>query len=275
MLISLATMNFKLCYLLREKLTVGGFRVEQIVLGEKPSKGSVLVISTEEEAKGKKFDYKNFIALSNSEVLNVDKAYTKIILGIEGKRIWESLIVGVDPGLTIGVAIITDGCLRTTLETRDRKEMMDFILNTIDSNPAKMAIIRVGSTGGYRRVLILNELLNVKPKNVALEIVDELETTPATTQEAQDGINDGVKTGVKIKAGKDAAAAMEIAFRIGESVKSPETWQTSDGELKEIQVLSRQFSRGKVTVSKELAKKVASGLLTLEEAIEIQKSENK
>ena len=204
--------------------------------------------------------------------MSIDKAYSKIILGLEEKRIWESLIIGVDPGLTIGVAIITDGCLRTTLETRERKEAMNFILESIKNNPAKMSIIRVGSTGGYRRVLILNELLNIKPKNVSLEVVDELQTTPTSYQEAKEGIAEGAINGLKIQAGKDATAAMEIAFRIGESVKNPETWKPSEGEIKEIQILSRQYSRGKVTISKVLALKVASGLHTLKEAIEIQKS---
>jgi hypothetical protein len=268
-------MNFKLCHLLREKLTKAGFRVEQLIPGESASKGSILVISTEEEYNEKDFTYEKILLLSKSEVISVDKAFTKIMLGLEEKRIWESLIIGVDPGLTIGVAIITDGCLRTTLETRDKKEAMNFILDAIDNNPAKMSIIRVGSTGGYRRVLILNELLNIKPKNIALEVVDELQTTPSSAQEAKEGIADGVLNGLKIQAGKDATAAMEIAFRIGESVKNPETWKPSEGELKEIQVLSRQYSRGKVTISKDLALRVATGLLTLNEAIELQKSENR
>lgn len=275
MLISLATMNFKLCHLLREKLTKDGFRIEQIVPGEPASKDSILVISTEEEVNGKELHYEKIIILSRSEVLSVDKAYSKIMLSLEDKRIWESLIIGVDPGLTIGVAIITDGCLRTALETRDKKEALNFIMDAINNNPAKMTIIRVGSTGGYRRVLILNDLLNVKPKNVALEIVDELQTTPASCQEAKEGITSGAKSDLKIQTGKDATAAMEIAFRIGESVKSPETWEPSGGELKEIQILSRQYSRGKVTISRDLAKRVATGLLTLNEAIELQKSENK
>ncbi len=275
MLISLATMNFRLCHLLREKLTKGGFRIEQIIPGEPASKGSILVISTEEEIGDEEFNYERFVVLSKNEVLNVDKAYLKIMLSLEDKRIWESLIIGIDPGLTIGVAIITDGCLRTALETRDKKEALNFVMKAIENNPAKMAIIRVGSTGGYRRVLILNELLNIKPKNVTIEIVDELQTTPSSYQEAKDGLAEGAIGNLKIKAGKNATAAMEIAFRIGESVKSPETWVPSEGELKEIQILSRQYSKGKVTISKNLAIRVATGLITLNEAIELQKSENK
>ncbi len=274
MLISLATMNFRLCHLLRERLTEDGFSVEQIILGELPSKGSILVVTTEEELI-EKHNYSKLVVLTKSDTLTINRAYSKIVLGIEGKKIWESLIVGIDPGLTIGVAIITDGCLRTAFETRDIKEVIDFVLASIKNTPAKMTIIRVGSTGGYRRVLILNELLNVKPKSVDLEIVNELQTTPASCQDAKEGITKRLQNGLKISAGKDATAAMEIAFRLGESVKSPETWKTSEGELKEIQVLSRQYSRGDVTISRDLAQKVAAGKLSLEKAIAIQKSEKK
>ncbi|RLI68929.1 MAG: hypothetical protein DRO63_01800, partial [Candidatus Gerdarchaeota archaeon] len=175
------------------------------------------------------------------------------------------------PGRTIGVAIITDGCLRGVLETREINEAIDYIFLTIKNNPAKMVIIRIGSTGGYRRILLLNELLNNKPSHVSIEVVDELQTTPTSCQDAREGILNSSREGQKLIAGKDASAAMEIAFRLGESIKSQEQWEPSEGELKEIQVLSRQYSRGKVTISKDQAIKVAKGVLTLEEAIENQK----
>ncbi|MHA1212758.1 MAG: hypothetical protein ACTSSH_09880, partial [Candidatus Heimdallarchaeota archaeon] len=126
MLISLATMNFRLCHLLREKLIKSGFTVEHILINDSPSKGSILVVTTEKELNTVTRAYPKLVALSNAEVLSVTKASGKIMLGIEGKRIWESLIIGVDPGLTIGVALITDGCLRSTLETRVISEVIQF-----------------------------------------------------------------------------------------------------------------------------------------------------
>jgi len=271
MLVSLATMDFRLSFLLQEKLALRGIATEQIVPGKPAARNSVLVVTTEEEFKNNTLIYEKLVVLSRSEVMNISKAITKVLLGLEGKRIWESLIIGVDPGRTIGVAIITDGCLRGVLETREINEAIDYIFLTIKNNPAKMVIIRIGSTGGYRRILLLNELLNNKPSHVSIEVVDELQTTPASCQDAREGILNSSREGQKLIAGKDASAAMEIAFRLGESVKSQEQWEPSEGELKEIQVLSRQYSRGKVTISKDQAIKVAKGLLTLEEAIENQK----
>jgi hypothetical protein len=275
MLISLATMDFRLCHLLQKKLTKGGFVVEHIAPGEKPSKGSILAVVTEKEEETHPTPFDKKVILNQKELLDINLAYSKIILGIEGKQIWESLIVGVDPGLTIGVAIITDSFLRSTLETREISEAIAFVLAAIRNNPAKMAIIRVGSTGGYRRVLILNKLLNVKPTNVSLEIVDELKTTPLSYNDAKSDIENGMGRGAQVQLGKNATAAMEIAFRLGERVSCPEDWEISKGEIKEIQILSRQYSKGKVTISKELAQKVGCGLLTMTEAINIQKRKKK
>ena len=54
MLISLASMDFRLCHLLRERLTFEGFSIEQIQPGDPPAKGSILVVTTEEENNQKK-----------------------------------------------------------------------------------------------------------------------------------------------------------------------------------------------------------------------------
>ncbi len=271
LLISLATTDFRLCHILRERLNKGGFSVEHISPGDQPSEDSIVVVTTEREETINPTNYPHKVVLTRSEVGNVNLAISKITLGLEGKHIWESLIVGVDPGLTIGVAVITDGCLRATLETRVIKEAINYVITSIKNTPAKMAIIRLGSTGGYRRVLLMNELLHAKPNDVDLEIVDELETTPMNSEVAKEALKNGTRGGVEIKGGKDATAAMEIAFRLGESVKCVEKWEVSEGELKQIQVLSRQFSKGDVTITKELARRVACGVISIEEAILLQK----
>jgi len=271
LLISLATMDFRLCHILRERLNKGGFSVEHISPGDQPSEGSIVVVTTEREETINPTNYPRKVVLTRSEVGNVNLAISKITLGLEGKHIWESVVVGVDPGLTIGVAVITDGCLRATLETRVIKEAVNYVITSLKNTPAKMAIIRLGSTGGYRRVLLMNELLQAKPNDVDLEIVDELETTPINSEDAKEALKNGTRGDIEIEGGKDATAAMEIAFRLGESVKCPEKWVVSEGELKEIQVLSRQFSKGDITITKELARKVACGVISIEEAILLQK----
>ncbi len=273
LLISLATMDFRLCHLLSERLKKGGFLVEHISPSDRPSKGSIIVVTTEMEEKIKATNYPQKIVLSMVETGNINLAISKITLGLEGKHIWQSVIVGVDPGLTIGVAVIADGCLRATLETRVIKEAVNYVITSIKNTPAKMALIRLGSTGGYRRILLMNELLNAKPNDVDLEVVDELETTPMNNETAKTALKNGTRLGIDISGGKDATAAMEIAFRYGESVQCIEKLEVSDGELKEIQVLSRQYSKGDVTITKELATKVACGLISIEEAILCQKKE--
>jgi hypothetical protein len=258
-------MDFRLCHLLRKKITKGGFLFEHIPPGGTPSQCSNLLVTTEQEDWSLSSSDLKKVVLTKSDRLNIEQAYTKIMLGLEGKRLWESIIVGIDPGLSIGVAIICDSLLRASLETRDINKAIDFTISAIKNNPAKMAIIRVGATGGYRRVVLLNKLLTAKPKNVTLEVVDENNTTPAI--EARTSFEDYDFTHI----GRDAAAAMEIAYRLGERVKYHEDWMYTEGEIKEIQKLSRKYSQGEVTISQDLAKKVACGLLTIKRAIAIQK----
>ncbi|MEA2070837.1 MAG: hypothetical protein U9O98_06045 [Asgard group archaeon] len=277
MLISLATMDFRLCHLIRERLTKNGFAVEHILPGSSPSKDSVLVVTTKTDEKQYELDYRKKVVLTPLDTKSIDKAYSKILLGIEGKKIWESLIIGIDPGLSIGVAIVADSFLRSHLETRSMQKAINFIRKSLKNISAKMKIVRVGSTGGYRRILLLNEILNILPKNVKLETVDELNTTPASQEIINNLLVEKEKKS-NSSLGKDALAAMKIAYRLGERVECPEKIEVTPGELKEIQVLSRQYSQGEVTISKKLAKKVACGLLTINDAIEIQqfkKQQNK
>ncbi|MBD3189795.1 MAG: hypothetical protein GF308_04085 [Candidatus Heimdallarchaeota archaeon] len=273
MLVALATMDFRLCHLLREKLEKNGFSVEQIIPGKKPPKGTIIVVTTKKEEKMSPTPFPRKVVLSRSDKLNINRAYGKILLTLEDKRIWESLIIGIDPGMTIGVAIVADSHLRASLETREINEAIDFVLRALKNNPAKMSIIRIGSTGGYRRVLILNELLNAKPSDIPLEIVDELGTTPALPPQKQEELVDSSSPTRSIS--KDIVAATEIAYRLGERIKRPEEWDFSEGELKEIQMLSRHYSEGEVTIPKDLARAVACGFLSIREAIEVQRSRQK
>lgn len=273
MLVVLATMDFRLCHLLREKLEKNGYTAEQIVPGKKPPKGTILVVTTKKEEKKSPTPFSKKVVLSRSDRLNINRAYGKILLALEDKRIWESLIIGIDPGMTIGVAMVADSHLRASLETRVIDEAIDFVLRALKNNPAKMAIIRIGSTGGYRRVLILNELLNVKPSDVPVEIVDELGTTPLIPPQKTEELATSLSPNASIS--KDIVAATEIAYRLGERIKRPEEWQFSEGELKEIKTLSRYYSEGEVTISKDLARAVACGFLSIKEAIELQRSRQK
>ena len=81
--------------------------------------------------------------------------------------------------------------------------------------------------------------------------------------------------GYKKSITRDEQAAIIIGYRTGEELTEYElefvfNKEAQPAELKHIQRRSRKMSKGKLSLSRELANQVYLGNLTLEEAIEIQ-----
>jgi hypothetical protein len=68
------------------------------------------------------------------------------------------------------------------------------------------------------------------------------------------------------------AAATKIAMMLGKRVVERQNVSPADGELRELKRRSRRMSEGKLTISSDLAKAVAVGRITMEEAIDRQYS---
>jgi len=80
--------------------------------------------------------------------------------------------------------------------------------------------------------------------------------------------------GIEISQVQDIVASINIALRDGREVKLGElihAGEPTKGEIEYIKTRSRELSNGKITISSKLAREVAKGNLTLEEAIEIHK----
>lgn len=71
----------------------------------------------------------------------------------------------------------------------------------------------------------------------------------------------------------DAAAASTIAMAEGVEIRGKFKVEPKDGEIREMQRLSRIKSKN-ITISKELARKVLRGEMELEEAIKMQREKN-
>ena len=126
---------------------------------------------------------------------------------------------------------------------------VDFIKSFIKDVCANNIIVRIGD--GAR--LIRNRIINLlRKEKVKIEVVNEA-SIPC--------IDD------------DALAASSIAMTKGIEVKENLSVEPKEGEIKEMQRLSRIKSKN-ITISKELAKKVLMGEMELEEAIERQKNKN-
>ncbi len=160
----------------------------------------------------------------------------------------QKIVIGVDPGLTPGIAIFSDGMLFRRFTSESPRDALSFIKSFLKNFDEHDITIRIGHGARLVRNRIVNMLLDIAPR---IEIVDETSTTPPNTHD-------------------DMLAASAIALTPGRLVSSKLSMEPKDGEIKDMQRRSRIISRD-VTISKELAKEVLKGEIEMKHAIEKQR----
>lgn len=205
-----------------------------------------VVISTEKEKDTVPFDH----VVTDPDP---DIAVCRAIKVLTGEGPVKVLCIGVDPGHRPGVAAVGDGTVLTRSVAPSPEAVGEIIDRIAQEYPCTNLLIRIGNGDRTNRNRIFNTLWD---RGHRLEIVDERNTT--TRSETPD---------------EDAAA--EIARTPGYRPAKKQTIRPCDGELRNIQRLSRLESNGRLTVSKDLAAKVAIGELSLNDAIDMQGANGK
>ena len=203
-----------------------------------------LILTTASEMPKVWFEHKLPVTEKDDISLIIDKAL-KII---EGKDTFSQLVIGIDPGKRPGVAVLGDGEVINVYQVDSPENVVLILKRVIKTYPNQEIRIRIGHGAPTHRNRIINALFNF---GIPMEMVDESNTTQKTVQ-------------------PDIKAAIDIALSTGIPIKSKLEVKPTEGEIKDIQRISRLESRGAITISKPLAKKVASGEMTLEEAINSQ-----
>lgn len=160
---------------------------------------------------------------------------------------FEKVVVGVDPGPRPGIAIMGDGKLLLADTLLSPEEVATAIRGFLSFVNTHELLMRVGHGDPTNRDRIITTLWEVT-RNI--EMVDETSTTGTTGH---------------------PEAAVAIARTRGELLPSRPRIAPTQGEVRDIQRLSRIESGGAITITSALARQVAVGKLTLSEAIEKQK----
>lgn len=179
---------------------------------------------------------------------DVAASIAKALQVLRGRETWRELVVGVDPGAEPGVAIVGDGEVIDTRLATNPESVPDIVRTALLAFPSERVRLRVGHGDPTNRNRIINALA---PLGLPVEIVDEKGTTPRLPSPTPD-----VEAAAAIARGRGVRAARYYAV------------EPTPGELREIQRKSRLASGGRVTITKELARRVARGELTLDDAIE-------
>jgi len=172
---------------------------------------------------------------------------------------YDRIVIGIDPGKAIGMAVVGDGRVLSASVLSSPEDLRDEVLYYTETYSADLFLIRIGDGDHTIRDRIIREIW---PLSLEIEVVKE--------QEIEKKERRAVEFARTKKDASDIAAAIGIALIEGSVLRRQPEVRPSDGELREIQRRSRIQSGGRVTISKELARQVATGEKDMDEALREQ-----
>ncbi|MFQ5838124.1 MAG: hypothetical protein ACE5HJ_05010 [Thermoplasmata archaeon] len=185
---------------------------------------------------------------------DVQDAVAKALQLLSGKTSFREVVVGIDPGPRPGVAILGDEEVVDTRTASSPEAVLKILLSVLRNYETEVLRVRIGHGDPTNRNRIINALSRIGQQ---AEIVDEKGTTKRYRRRDD---------------ARNIESAIDIAMGRGVTA---ETWYDifpTEGELREIQRRSRISSGGRLTISRQLAERVARGEITLSEAITEQSS---
>lgn len=238
------TTDFAVYYDLVHALRTRGIPFVVLAPGEPvPAHVGALLTTSSEAAR---LDHPGLVAFTEPQ-RSIDEA----LRVLDGSGSFRRCIIGIDPGERPGVAVLADGRVRRLQQAPHPEAVRGIVDEVLASLPAQRFILRVGNGAPTFRDRILHTLVGL---DVHLELVDESHSTPL---------------GAHANGERDTQAATSIALTPGRLLLASEVRPVvpTEGELRDIQRKSRLASDGALTISRALARNVAIGRLTLDEAI--------
>ncbi|WP_297508194.1 hypothetical protein [Thermococcus sp.] len=181
----------------------------------------------------------------------------ELLARLEGRERFRKVFIAIDPGERPGLSVVADG---KVVEVHQLKSPRDVepVLSLLEKYPG--ARIKVGHGAKRQRVMMLKALGRLLGYDYPIIVVNETGTTPKVG-------------GVEGSAVLDIVASINIGLRPGREVTIGELLEVKEPtkrEIEDIKRRSRELS-GNITITSRLAREVALGNLTLEEAIELHR----
>ncbi|BAA29777.1 hypothetical protein [Pyrococcus horikoshii] len=198
------------------------------------------------------------VSFPNKIIVRDETFIDELLLKLEGRSKFKNVFIAIDPGERPGVSVVADNRVLEVYHLKSPRDI-NVILQLLEKYPG--AKIKIGHGAKRHRVLMLKSLAKILGEDYPIIIVNERGTTPRVG-------------GVEAWAIQDIVASINIGLREGRETTIRELVRgdkVTKGEIENIKARSRILSGGKITISSELAREVALGNLTIEEAIEIQK----
>lgn len=232
--IAVKTKDFRLSFHLMRELKRR--KCDFVMLAIEDDWDGILLTSPDEVEEG------NIPATEDTVEIAIERA----IQASRGLDSAVQLVFGIDPGPRPGVAWLADGIVVGSAQLEQIEMVADHIIALASAVDHQRMCVKVGDGAPLLRDRIINQL-----------ILRGIETLQVSEYKTSHGSR--MKTHLH--------AATRIALMGGNKIYSLRDLNPTDGDLKEIQRQSRILSAGNLTISTELAKMVACGELSLEEAI--------
>jgi hypothetical protein len=176
--VAVATVHGKVYYLVVNALAQNGISFYSLIPGQHVPTRAKLVITTEEEKA--KVDYSKILVFRDeSELETMILEVKKTLLG---KEVCDKIVIGIDPGEAIGLAVLADGKLIEEGNFYNSHELVNAILKiirTVNFSVTKVWIKIGNGVPVYKE--LLHDLDEVLPAKVNLEVVVEAGTNRPMT----------------------------------------------------------------------------------------------
>ncbi|MGZ4914676.1 MAG: hypothetical protein ACXV3T_07175 [Halobacteriota archaeon] len=239
--IALATTDFALYQDITKELRAKGLKFVTITPDE-PIGGEIgVVITSAKEASG--IDFHNVVIASDPET-----AVNQALRLLRDRAPPQCVIVGIDPGEEPGIAVVANDIVEAVYRV-PLKQTAEIIQKV--KQEYSDIIVRIGHGARLAGIPLANTLI---AQGVNVELVNERGTSPY--------LGKGT-AGIGVA---DIVAAINIAHTHGASFVH-QNIVPSRGEIRQIQEKSRERSKGRTTISRKLAERVAKGEMTLDDAL--------
>jgi hypothetical protein len=198
--IAVATVDGKAYFVIVKKLKERNIPFISLIPGKIVPADIKVVITTNKE----KHQIKHEKILVYADETALDSLVNEVMKILQGKENYEKIVIGVDPGEVLGLAVIADGRINETAVALSVEELLAKISNIIkDVNVSStLTTIKIGNgVAAYKE--LLETLDFTLPPEVILEVVSEAGTNRALN-------NNKHRRGLR-----DIASAIRIAGRVG------------------------------------------------------------
>ncbi|AMQ17953.1 hypothetical protein [Thermococcus peptonophilus] len=180
-----------------------------------------------------------------------------LLARLEGRKRFQNVFIAIDPGDRPGVSVVADGRVIEVHRLKSPKDV-EPVVGLLEKYPT--AKLKVGNGAKRQRTMMLKALGEVLGHDYPIIIVNESRTTPKVG-------------GVESSSVVDIVASINIGLREGRETTIGDVLEVKEPTKKEIEHIKRRSRElsGNITISSRLAREVALGNLTLEEAIEIHR----